>query len=82
MALADYVTAAGWMRLSQRRDDTLVRYLRANPHSELDTVADALRRTRRATRRRLERLETEGRVRSAWVDGPVFYTTVYEAIDR
>jgi hypothetical protein len=79
MALADYVTAAGRMRLGQRRDEALLRWLERNPHSELHEVAEALRSTRRSTHRRLLRLEREGRVRSTLIDGPVFYLTVYEA---
>lgn len=82
MALTDYVTAAGWMRLGQRRDDALVRWLELNPHSEMHEAAEALARTRRSTHRRLLRLEREGRVRSALFDGPVFYLTLYEATGR
>lgn len=81
-ALADYVTAAGWMRLGQRRDNALVRWLELNPHSELHQAAEALGRTRRSTHRRLLRLEREGRVRSTLIDGPVFYLTVYTATGR
>lgn len=82
MALADYVSTAGWMRLGQRRDDALVRWLERHPHSELHQAAEALRRSRLSTHRRLLRLEREGRVRSTLMDGPVFYTTVYEATTR
>jgi len=82
MAIADYVSAAGWMRLGQRRDDTLVRWLELHPYSEVHEAAEALARTRWSTHRRLLRLEHEGRVRSALMDGPVFYTTVYEATGR
>lgn len=82
MALADYVTAAGWMRLGQRRDEALIRWLELNPHRELHEIAEGLRRSRRATHRRLLRLEQEGRVRSAQMDGPVFYLTVYTATGR
>lgn len=79
MALADYVTAAGWTRLGQRRDDALVRWLEQNPASEAHEAAEALGRTQLSVHRRLLRLEHEGRVRSAQMDGPVFVTTVYEA---
>lgn len=78
MSVWDYLSAAGWMRLSQRRDDALVEWLRQNPHSEVHEAADALGRSRRSTHRRLLRLEREGRVRSTLFDGPVFTATLYE----
>lgn len=77
--LADYATASGWMRRGQRHDDALVRWLEQNPHSEVFEAAEALHRSRRCIHRRLLRLEHEGRVRSAQMDGPVFFLTVYTA---
>lgn len=81
-ALTGSAATAGLLRLFRRRDETLVRWLELNPHSELHEAAEALHRTRLGTHRRLLRLEREGRVRSTQMDGPVFYTTVYTATGR
>ncbi|MEV6400538.1 winged helix-turn-helix domain-containing protein [Streptomyces sp. NPDC051907] len=75
--LWEYLSAGGAARRRRRRDDELVAWLQANPDSEAPEVAVAIGRSIVRIHRHLTRLERQGRIRSAWIDGPVFNHTVY-----
>ena len=82
MSALDYLSAGGWMRLSSRRDGTLMRWLHDNQDAEAAEAAEALGWSVHGTHRRLLRLEREGRVHALTVSDDIFNYTVYRSFPQ
>jgi DNA-binding Lrp family transcriptional regulator len=82
MTLTAYLSGAHRLRLSTRRDEALVAWLRANANATASEAATALGWSVHRTHRRLLRLEREGHVQAYTAYGEFFNDTVYCAPGR